>query len=229
MAAGCGCEFFGGLRAIRWLPARRGCSGRSRGDVVACLSLCGLLSRACIIFLQPSHLHVIDRSPRRIRGQRFLAIHDLLDHLIVGKFFDDFFRAHVQRAKRSEARIHRSSLNFVGMQLQIDPAIDAHGHHLLHIAGTWTKRQTVERMYRALLIVRAVSAGWSFFFASNCGTAQARPDKAEQPPAGQIWISWRLRTESSPDYEPLGRKSCNLRWFRGARKWLLPMGVAAEA
>ena len=39
------------------------------------------------------------------------------------------------------------------MQLQIDPAVDAHGHYLLDITGPRAEGQTVECLYGAFLFV----------------------------------------------------------------------------
>jgi hypothetical protein len=39
------------------------------------------------------------------------------------------------------------------MELQVDPFIDAHGHHLLDVPGSRAKAEAIERVHRALLVV----------------------------------------------------------------------------
>ena len=51
-------------------------------------------------------------------------------------------------------------VNFLGMQLQVNPLLDAHRHHSLHIAGARTESQAIERVQGAPLIV-VVGAGGS--------------------------------------------------------------------
>ena len=43
------------------------------------------------------------------------------------------------------------SLNFFGMKLLIDPAVDAHGRNLLDITGARAEGETVECLYGAFL------------------------------------------------------------------------------
>ena len=49
------------------------------------------------------------------------------------------------------------------MQLQIDPAVDAHRHDLLNVARPRAEGEAIESMHRSLLFVRAGIGCFVFF------------------------------------------------------------------
>jgi hypothetical protein len=53
-----------------------------------------------------------------------------------------------------EAGFHVFVGDFFGMKLEVDPAVDAYGHDLLHVAGTRTEGEAIQGMHRALLFAR---------------------------------------------------------------------------
>ena len=67
------------------------------------------------------------------------------------------------------------------MQLQIDPALDAHGHDLLHIARPRAKSQPIERLHCPLLLVGSRLGCLVFFLReqlrNDAGEAQAQQDQ----------------------------------------------------
>ena len=70
-----------------------------------------------------------------------------------GKAMHHLAGAHGQRAIRSQPRLHGGVIDSVGMQLEVDPLVDAHRGHGLDIARTRTEAKPVERMQRTLLLV----------------------------------------------------------------------------
>jgi hypothetical protein len=83
-----------------------------------------------------------------------LAVRDLLHHLTIGKILEDFLRAHAQSVEGREAGFHVFVGDFFGMKLEVDPAVDAYGHDLLHLAGTRAEGEAIQGMHRALLFAR---------------------------------------------------------------------------
>jgi hypothetical protein len=49
------------------------------------------------------------------------------------------------------------------MKLQVDPAVNAHGHDLLHVPGTWAEGQAIQGVHCALLFARSRLDGLGFF------------------------------------------------------------------
>jgi hypothetical protein len=47
--------------------------------------------------------------------------------------------------------------------LEVDPAVDPYGHHLLHVARTRTKGEAIQGVHRALLFIRIGIRGLVFF------------------------------------------------------------------
>jgi hypothetical protein len=103
-------------------------------------------------------LYLENRAPRRVRRHRSLAVQHLINGLPVGKVLRNLFRAHAQGAERFQARVERAVINFFGMQLKVNPLVDAHRHDLLHIAGARTEGQAIERVQSAPLSV-VIGAG----------------------------------------------------------------------
>ena len=211
-----GGEFFGCLRGVATLAWTLG-----TGATACCCALFFLLL-LLLLLLQARHLHLVDRALRGIGRHGTFAVHDLLDHLVVGKFFGDFLRTHVQRAKSSEARFDCAVRNFVGMQLQIDPAVDAHRHDLLHVAGPRTEGEAIERVHGALLFVRALFVrarigGLVLLLGEQlrdcAGEAQAQQEQRWLPQFGSHEDS---PAERSPDYEPFRGKKLLLEMVREA-------------
>ena len=94
------------------------------------------------------------------------------------------------------------------MQLQIDPAVDAHRHNLLNIAGPWTEGKAIERVHRAPLFVRAGVGGLIFLLReqlrNRAGEAQAQQKQRKLTEAGSHEDS--RDGAGLPDYEPSGGK-----------------------
>ncbi len=112
-----------------------------------------------MFFIDAGNPCLIHRAARRIGRHGPLALRHLFHHLTVGKVFEDFLGAHAQRAQWLEAGFHVFVSDFFGMQLQIDPVVDARGHHLLHIAGTGPEGEAIQGVHRALLFVRSCVDG----------------------------------------------------------------------
>ena len=91
-----------------------------------------------------------------------LAFGDLLHHLTIGKVLEDFLRAHAQSVEGCEVGIHVLVGDFFGMKLEVDPAVDAHGHDLLHVARTRAEGEAIQGVHRALLFVRGRLDGLIF-------------------------------------------------------------------
>ena len=138
-------------RRIAWFP------------IAGCLIAHFPLRLALLPLLVSSDLDLDHRSFSWIGGHGLLAVHDLADDLIVGKFLDDFFPAHVQRAKGCQSTLYGAIGNLFRMQLQIDPAVHSHGRDLLHITGAGTEREPIQRLQGSLLLVRASIGGFVFF------------------------------------------------------------------
>ena len=52
-------------------------------------------------------------------------------------------------------RFERRVFDLVRMELLVNPCVNAHRQHLLHVAGPGTEGQSIERMYGALLFCRS--------------------------------------------------------------------------
>ncbi len=52
----------------------------------------------------------------------------------------------MQRAKRSQPGLERRVINFIGMEFEFDPFVDAHLRDPLHIAEARAERQAVQGM-----------------------------------------------------------------------------------
>ncbi len=102
-----------------------------------------------------SYLYFIDRMPRWIRWHRPLPVHHLIDFLRVRKVFCNLLSTHLQSAKRLETGVQRAVVNPLGMQLQVNPLINAHCHHLLHISGARAEGKSIQSVQCASLIARA--------------------------------------------------------------------------
>jgi hypothetical protein len=68
----------------------------------------------------------------------------------------------VQGAEGLEVSFHFFVGDFFGMQLEVDPAIDAHGHYQPHVTGTRAEGEAIQGVYRALLFVRIYDDGLDF-------------------------------------------------------------------
>ena len=121
------------------------------------------LRLAFLFFFLAHDLHLENGSPRWIGRHRLFAIHHLLDHLTIGKLFDHLAGTHTQRAERSETRFDSGIRNFFGVKLQIDPAVHTHSHDLLQVAGPWSKRESVQGVDGALLLLRTRRKSFVFF------------------------------------------------------------------
>src|SRR5206468_10417123 len=87
-----------------------------------------------------------------IGGKRLLALRNRFDHLLGRKILDNIAGIHAERAQWRKARLESMVIDFVGMQLLVYPLIYAHGHHAIAVARARAKRQTVQRVHRALLL-----------------------------------------------------------------------------
>src|SRR5213080_1533960 len=83
-------------------------------------------------------------------------------------------------------------VDFIGMQLLIYPLIYAHGHHAIAVARARAKRQTVQRVHRALLLRHLGTRGFLVFPGeSHVRTALMRPAQAPvQEQAAGILSAW---------------------------------------
>ena len=115
------------------------------------------------------------------------------------------------RKVRSGSRRASSALSSIlfGMQLQVNPLLDAHRHDLLHISGAGTEGQTIERVQRAPLIV----LGWSrlvLLISQHLrnGACQAETEKTSGEPASRPkrMTTPRERQETLLIINPEGRK-----------------------
>ena len=84
-----------------------------------------------------------------IRWHRLLAFRHRLDHLLRRKVLHDLARIHPQRAERRQPRLDRVIINLLRMKLLVDPLLQPHGKHALHIPRPRPKRQPIQRMQRA--------------------------------------------------------------------------------
>src|SRR5207245_11357265 len=87
-----------------------------------------------------------------IGGKRLLTLRNRFDHLLGRKILDNIAGTHAERAQWRKARLESMVIDFVGMQLLVYPLIYAHGHHAIAVARARAKRQTVQRVHRALLL-----------------------------------------------------------------------------
>ena len=122
--------------------------------------LAGVLLALLSLFL-PRDLHLIDHPQGGVRRHRPLPVHDLIDFLTIGKVFRKIFRAHAGRAKGLQTRIQCTIVDFIRMQLPVDPLVNADCHHALHVAWTRTESQTIQGMQSSSLLA---DARCRFFF-----------------------------------------------------------------
>src|SRR5262249_56667471 len=95
----------------------------------------------------------VDRAFGRIAGKSSLAVRDLLDDLLGRKVLDQLALIHAQRAEGSKARFESGVVNFLGMQLLVDPFVDAHGGYAVNLKGPRAKREAVQPVDSALGLV----------------------------------------------------------------------------
>ncbi len=154
----CSGKFFGGLRTASGVST--GVGGKLLRGL--CIVSSGRRGRnfgsgfllLFLLLLHARDLHLEHCAVRGIRRHGLLAVHDLLNHLLVGKFVHDFARTHAQSAEGCQTRFDGAIGNLFWMELQIDPLVDAHGDDLLDIARPRSKGQAIQSMHRALLFAR---------------------------------------------------------------------------
>ena len=94
------------------------------------------------------------------------AIHHLFNELGWGKVLDYLASIHAKSSKRSETRFQSAVINLFWVELKFDPLIYTNVHHLLDIAGTRTKRQAIERMDSAFVLIH-LRQRWSRLFVAR--------------------------------------------------------------
>jgi hypothetical protein len=77
----------------------------------------------------------------------------LIDLLPIRKVFRNLPRAHAKGAKGLQAGVKGSIVDLFGVQLQVDPPLDADRHHLLHIPGARTEGEAIKRVQGAPLVI----------------------------------------------------------------------------
>ncbi len=87
--------------------------------------------------------------------------------------------AHGQRAIRSKVRLQGGVIDSVGMQLEVDPLVDAHRGHGLDIARTRTEAKPVERVQRTLLLVVGFRGLLLLGVSAGCDQNQQQSGKAK--------------------------------------------------
>src|SRR5438552_10004704 len=106
---------------------------------------------ALLFLLIAFQLRLVNSAFGWIGRKRLLAIRNRFDHLLGRKIFDNLAGVHAERAQWHKTCLQSMVVDFIGVQLLVYPLIHAHGH-AIGVARTRAKRQTVERVYRALLL-----------------------------------------------------------------------------
>jgi hypothetical protein len=91
--------------------------------------------------------------PHGIARQGGLAVSDLPDQLLGRKILDDLVCVHPQRTERSQPGVERRVVDSVGVEFEVNPPIDAHLRHAVHVARPRAEGQPVQRVQGALLAV----------------------------------------------------------------------------
>src|SRR5579885_3652122 len=93
------------------------------------------------------------------------------------------------------------------MKLLIDPAVNAHRHHLLHVAGSRSKREAIECVNGALLLVGRGLGIFILLLSEKLrdGARKARNDQKSQH-ARRFGSHGHSGWKRPLDYEPLRQK-----------------------
>jgi hypothetical protein len=91
------------------------------------------------------------------------AVGDLLDHLIGGEILDDFFGIHAQGAEWSQSGIESRVVNFFGMELEIDPFINAQLRDEFDIAGPRAESEAIQGMEGTFGLIERWGGGFILF------------------------------------------------------------------
>jgi len=111
---------------------------------------------ALLIFFLPPLLDArefvpIDRLKRMVLGRGKLAVSYLADHRVAGQPEKQILGAALHGGELREPGIEIGLVYSLGMQLLIEPRLQAHRADGLEIARTWTEGEAVEGMEDALI------------------------------------------------------------------------------
>jgi hypothetical protein len=106
-----------------------------------------------------------------------LAVGDLLDHLIGWKILDNFFCVHAQGAEWSQPGIESRVVNFFGMELEVDPFINAQLRDEFDIAGPRAEGQAIQGVEGSLGLIEGWGGGFVLFagegeLGRDCGSQE---------------------------------------------------------
>jgi hypothetical protein len=139
-----------GLPGVWGLGAASGDGASPVSTAILCLPG-GRTAFGCFVFVFAVllvfialELRFVNRALRGILRQRGFSVGDLLDQWVGREIFYDLFCSHTERTERSQPGIERRLVNFIGMEFEFDPLVNADLRDALHIAGPRTEGQPVQ-------------------------------------------------------------------------------------
>jgi len=96
-----------------------------------------------LLVLITLNLCFVNSTPRGIARHGHFAFGHLPDHFVVREILDNLAGIHLQRAKWRQPRVERRIVDFVRMELQVNPLVNAHLRDAFEVAGAWAERQPI--------------------------------------------------------------------------------------
>ena len=113
-----------------------------------------LLGLIVLALLQAVDLVFVDRVQRAVLRNCALAIHGLADFAVRGQAVQKVFGVPLHGRELGEPRVQVGLVEGFGMKLALEPAIQSHGAHGIHVAGLRAEGEPVQSVLNALIALQ---------------------------------------------------------------------------